>query len=745
MEHPTNQPAAFEGFRADADSYYEDAALRESLNLLVANRLAIVGITVACLALGILYLAVARPTFEAAGLVQVEESKGGGVGAAVSELNSLLMGGSVQTEAEMQILQSRMILDQVIDKMNLLIEVKPRQFPLIGGAIAKFGKNRQPSASPPLFFPSFARGGERIAVSTFDVPEESVNKRFKLLATAGGYTLLDVSGNKVLDGKIGELASAESPNGQIQIFVKDLVASPGTAFYVTHKSRADVVAALQEALKVGEQGKQSGVISISFHGGSPDGVATTINNIEDAYLRQNVERHSAEAQQSLEYLSKQLPDLRLKVENAQASLNAYQQQHGTVDVTRETEQVLNSNVDLEMKRLELQQQREEMMQRFTSQHPVIKSLDDQLKLVQESLDKAKQGIHKLPSTQQDVFSLLRDVDVATSLYTQLLDTIQQLQVAKAGTVGNVRIVDRALKPERAASPKPPVVVLVSLVMGLFLGGGFVFGRRALLRGIDDPMEVERRFGLVTFASIPYSPLQRRLTSQMVRGRSKNFLLASSNEDPLVAEALRSLRIALHFALAEAPNNVLMLTGPSPGLGKSFVATNLAAAMAQAGKKVVLVDADLRRGHVNRYFTAEAAPGITDFIVGDADQAAIVRSTAIAGMEYIARGTLPPNPAELLLTDKFTALIQDLSARYDHVIVDSPPVLPVADASIIGRLAGCILLVLKSAEHPAREIEDTIKRLSNARLSARGMIFNQVGAKVGSYGYGNYGYTYSEYK
>jgi tyrosine-protein kinase Etk/Wzc len=726
----------------------EEFDMRQVFDLLWSNRNIVLLIAALFLLLGAAYVVLVTPAYKADGLLQIEkDSKADALGsAAMGDISSMLLGATTETQAEIQIVQSRLVLGDVIKKEGLLISAKPRHFPLIGDAVARFNKKKESPVAAPWGFRSYGWGGEKILVTTFDVPDDLMGKKFTLVTNEHGYSLRDPSGNQVLDGDVGEASSGVIADyGPVSIFVQSLRARPGTKFTLVRRSEESVLEQIDKQMSVLELGNKSGVIQVTYKAPSAAEAADFINSLEDSYLRQNVERRSAEAQQSLTFLNEQLPELKDKVDEAQAKLNAYQLTHGTVDVTEETADVLHQNVELDTRRLELEQQRKEALQRFTPEHPVVKALDQQLQLLEAAQGSAKKEIEKLPSTQQSVLALMRDVDVATQLYTAMLDSVQQLQVAKAGTIGSVRILDRPLVPRKPVSPKTAVVLALAAALGLVFGVAFVVVRRHLLRGIDDPVELERRFGLLTYASIPYSSTQRRLAGLMSRGRSQNYVLALTRGDELVAEAFASLKTSLHFALVESPNNVLMITGPSPGLGKTFISINLAASLALSGKKVMLIDADLRRGHVHRYFGVEARPGISDFVAGDVEKSAIIQKTAQGEFDYIVRGTSPPNPTELLLNERFSMLIDELSAQYDFVIFDSPPVLPVADAAILGRLAGCTLMALKAAEHPAREIEETLRRLANARVTVKGIILNQVGAKVGSHGYGGYGYTYYNYE
>lgn len=721
----------------------DEINLRELYELLRSGRWTILAFVLAAVVAGALYCVLVPPTYEADGLVQVEEtSNSSGSMSSLSQISSLLLGSPVQTEAEIQILQSRLVLDQVIQSLNLEIEAHPKYFPIIGSAIARFNDDLDHPAAAPWGLRRWAWGGEKITVTRFEVPDQWLDQRFTLVATPTGFELNDPDGDEVLTGTVGQ--AAQSKDGKTQIFVQQLVAAPGTRFAVIRHAHQTVLTRLLDALSVAEQGKQSGVIQLTYRDRDPERVTAIIDNIENAYLKQNVERQSENAKQSLDFLNKQLPDLKAKLDADQARLTTYQSQHGAPDVASQTQMILQQSVDLETQRLQLIQQRDQALQRFTPQHPVVQALNQQIGSVEEAEDKLKQRVSALPDTQQEILGLLRDVEVDTQLYTAMLNSIQELQVARAGTIGNVRIVDYALKPLEPSSPKVPLVLALALVLGGFLGVAYVFVQRALLRGIDDPALIERQFGLSVLVSIPYVTEQRKLARAVARGEHGSHVLAMVDSDSQAIEALRSLRTSLHFAMLEAPNNIILFTGPAPDIGKSFVAANFGAVLALAGKRVAVVDADLRKGHLYKYFDLKSKPGVSDYIVGDVTSQELFQPTGVDGLDFIARGNSPPNPAELLMHERLDELLKELSGRYDYVLLDSPPLLAVSDAAIVARLAGTTLLVLKSAEHPLREIEEALKRLTNTGVRPRGVILNQVGARVGAYGYGNYGYTYYSY-
>ncbi len=716
--------------------------LQQAVGMLWAARNYILIITLIVLLFGAFRVVTATRIYEANAVVQVEdENKSIADTLAGGDLGAFL-GSPMKTEAEIEILQSRMVLDRVIDDFKMTVTAGPKYFPLIGATIARHHKAADGLAPAFLGLSSYAWGGEKIDVTTLEVPPELVDKALRLRATGSdGFTLADNKGEHLLDGRVGETVDAQTPKGPVRMFVRDLVARPGTQFTVAHLSHQLVLEDLQARMVVAERGKKSGIIGIRFRGSSVQDVTDIVNHIANAYLRQNVERRSAEAQQSLEFLQKQLPELKGRVDAAQQALNAYQMKKGSVDISSETQVVLQQGVELETRRLQLVQQRQEALQRFTSQHPVVLALNSQIAEIDRQQSELKKRTSDLPQTQQEILSLQEDLEVNNQLYTALLNSAQQLQVAKAGTTGNVRVIEYALPPIGPIQPRVALTLTMSLLLGLMLGCGSVVLRSVLLKGVDKPDEVERALGLPTYAAIPFSPEQGRLTRTMARESKGDFILARTAGYNSAVEAIRSLRTSLHFALLEARNNILMLTGPTPGLGKSFITVNLGAVLVQGGKKVVIIDGDLRRGHLNQYFGAPAVPGISDYVAGDADEASIVRNGGMEGLDFVTNGTTPPNPSELLMHERFSTLMHNLAARYDYVLIDTPPVLLVTDAAVVGRLAGSTLMVLKSGEHVMRAIEESARRLRQAGVELKGTIFNQVGGRMGSYGYygGKYGY------
>ncbi len=717
--------------------------LRDVLGIVVEGRWIILIALVFAIAIGSAYAVLATPVYRADAIVQVEQ-KGKSVNEALGDI-ATLMTNETPIPAELEILKSRMVLGKVAESLGLDIRIQPKRFPIIGNAIARERMNAKKPADAPLGLDSYAWGGEQLAVGTVSLSRRLSNQPLLLIAGEGGsYSLFAPDGDLLLEGVAGVIATKDHERfGQIEIFVRELVARPKTEFTLVKLAPQVAVGSVARNLQVVEQGKQSGIIKVIYESANPRLAVEVANGIVDAYQRQNVERLSAEAEQTLEFLREQLPEIKKKVETAEAALNEFRLQQGSADLSKETDLVLQQSVALETERLVVVQKREEAIRRFTPNHPVVQALDAQLRQIGGRQGSISGQIKNLPETQQQLLTLTRDVEVNNALYTSLLNSFQELQIAKAGTVGNVRVIDHAVPPLGPFKPQKSVIMGLSLLVGLLLGLAAVVVRQALRHGVQDPGMVERQLGLPTYATIPYSDEQRRIMRLIKSGdrsSSGNPLLAVSDPSSLAIEALRSLRTSLHFALLESSNNIVMLTGPSPGLGKSFLSINLGAVLAMSGKRVVVVDADLRRGHLHDYLRGDRTPGVSDFVVGDVELSGIVRSTGVENLSFISTGTIPPNPAELVLHERFASLLKSLSEQFDHVLVDTPPILAVTDAAVIGSMAGTTLLVLKAGEHPMRLIDESVRRLRQAGAQVRGTLFNQMSAG-GGYGYGGYGYGY----
>ncbi len=714
----------------------DDTTLASRLWVLYEGRWTIAAIAAAVVASAAAYLILATPVYRSTVTIQIEDRTRSLAG--LEEL-SALFAERVPAETEIEIIQSRILLGGVVDELGLDLSAAPRRFPVLGRLLARRARAGAP-ASPFLGLSSFAWGGERLQVGRLDVSEDLLDEPLDLTAAGGGrFRLEDGSGRLRVEGEVGTAASATDGDRRVEVFVAKLVANPGTRFTVERQRRDDAIDELQRELRVSEKGKKTGILVMSLDGTDPARTAAILGAVSGAYVRQNVERKSAEAAKTLEFLESQLPIVKANLDAAQSALNAFQVKKGVVDLTGETTSLLNRSVELDRALQELEMQRAELRQRFTSNHPALASLNEKAQQVRSERADIAARMREIPAAEVDSARLLRDVKSASELYTLLLNKAQELRVVKSGTVGNVRILDRPTVPRRPERPKPALVLVLALTLGLGAGVGGVFLRKALAQGAEDAEEIEAGTGLPVYATIPHSERQAEGARAGGAGaRRAPPLLAAAEPGDIAVENLRSLRTSLQFALVESRNNIVAIGGPGPGVGKSFVCVNLAWVLASPDRRVLLVDCDLRRGGVHRAFGVERRPGVSDVISGTVTVEQAVRTTSNPHLDLLTTGRIPPNPAELLGSHAFEQLLAWASARYAFVMADTPPILAVTDAALVARLAGVNLLVLRAGAHPVREIALAVKRLAQSGVKVQGAVLNDVLSVGGRYGrYGRY--------
>jgi tyrosine-protein kinase Etk/Wzc len=731
---------------ADTSRDEDEIDLRELAGVLIDHKWLIIGVTAVFFVASAAYALIAAPVYQAQAIVQVESKMPSIPG--LSDLSSLGLGSSSSAATtEVALITSRSVVGTAVDQLKLDTQIEPKRFPLIGDFFARRFKpdTEGEVASPMLGLNRYGWGGERLAIEKLTVPDLLLGTEltFEVGEHANTYTLYDEDGDLLLKGSVGEKASGHG----VSLLVEALAANPGTRFSVTQQRRLTVVTELQDMVKASEQGKESGILQLTYQDEDPALASTFLQDVAEAYVRQNVDRNSAEASSQLAFVKGQLPEVRKQVEAAQAAMNAYQTKANSVDITMQTKGLLEQQVAVETSIQQLHMQQAEMDRSFTREHPAYRALLKQM----GELEARKAGFNKqvgdLPDTQQELLRLTRDLQVSNELYTGFLNQAQQLDVARAGTVGNVRIIDpAAVDVTSPVKPRRPLIVLVGTLLGGFLAVGLVFLRRIMNPGIEEPSQIEE-LGLPVYAAIPLSDSKDILDiakrSRRTRGAGgKHHLLAVNAPADLAVEALRSLRTSLHFAMMEAKNNILMISGPRPGVGKTFVSANLAAVIAQAGQKVLVIDADMRKGTLHKVLDVVPGNGLSDVLVGKVDLAGAIQAMdRVPNMHYLTRGDIPPNPSELLMHPRFTTMLESLASQYDLVIIDTPPILAVTDAAIVGQQAGSSLLVTRFGLNQPKELLLTKKRFEQNGVQIKGAIFNAVEKRATGY----YSYGYYEYK
>ena len=713
--------------------------LKELFFSLIAQWKLITLCIILSLVCALLYLRVTPDTYSVDALVQVEDSKGASA-ALLGDLSNMIEQKS-PAQAEIEILKSRLVLGSVIKDLHLNILVSSTEntltHRLLSNSDYKTEYNRESV--------TFKDGLKSFEIRQFEIPTYYLDRTLHLNFDKQSLRLTDPNTEQtILTVPLNQLNKVTGPQGtwKISIFTKDQF---DATYNIAHLSVPAAVNAISSNYSVAERGKLTGVLGLNYQGEDKEHITKVLNAVLATYSAQNIERRSAESAQTLKFLDEQLPDLKKQLDDAEREFNKFRQQYNTVDVTKESELYLTQSIALETKKAEFEQKQAEMAAKYTTEHPVMREINGQLAAINKQIGELNSTLKQLPDVQRQYLQLYREVEVKTQLYTALLNSYQQLRIAKAGEIGNVRIVDTAVEPVKPIKPKSLLVLVISLFLGSFIGTLIALLRNMLRTGIKDSGQIENELDLPVYATVPRSPIQESRI-KILKKKKSIPILALKNSDDIAIESLRSIRTAIHFALANAKNNIIMIAGPSPEVGKSFISTNLATIFAQGDKRVLLIDADMRRGYMHKYFDVDVKPGLSELLSGQADLQKVLHKTQVPNLDVITRGKSPTNPSEILSSNQFKELLEQLQSRYDHIIIDTPPVLAVTDGIIISQYTGVNLIVARYAKSQMKELELTLNRFEQAGVKVNGFILNDIQRASAGYGYGyNYAYAYKAQK
>ena len=704
-------------------------SINEILSILVGNKWLIALSILVCLAFGIVKAFTDPPIYKSTALLQVEPHA---ISASLAT-DEPLQEFEIPIAAEIELLNSNATIEKVIQKFNMDITAYPIRFPGIGEIIAKrFDKNNKNNSILNNFL-GYAWGGESIRIDDLVLPAYLLDEPLILKANPLGHFQVTYENEIILEGEVGGIASRELKNQEsISLLVSSLRADPNTKFKLMKLSRDTAIKNFQSVFKAIEKGKLTRIIELSYESNDRKSAKQILNEVINVHLHQSLELKSSGTQSSLEFLESQLPLIKQKLNITAAALNSFRAKTGTVNLDLETQNLLQGSVRIETEISVLQQKLDQLRQHFTVSHPSVIAINKQIVRLQEQKKFNEHKIEALPSTQKEILKLSREVEVNTAFYSLMLNKIQALHVEKDGTISDIRVIDYASLPGLTVKPKKSLIILVSLVLGLILGVVMAFLIKAIQRGVDDPDLIEKLLYVPVMATIPNSTnqgkIQKKIISNIKNEINGPIILALQNKFDLAIEGLRGLRTTLHSAFFVSHNNIIMITGPTSGVGTTFVSINFAIVLADAGKKILLIDGDLRKGYINKILGLDRGNGLSDIISSTPKEwpymlESVIHKIPIMNLDFISTGSIPPNPSELLFHQHFGVFLEHISKNYDHVIIDSPPILAVTDAAIIGGKASVILMVVKSGKHTINDLKQCVKRFNLAGLHLKGIVLN----------------------
>ena len=420
------------------------------------------------------------------------------------------------------------------------------------------------------------------------------------------------------------------------------------------------------------------------------------------------------------------------MDSAMLRFNSYRNRVGSVDINAETRLVLERRNKLQQDLLTLQQKKQDAIRLFQPEHPTIKTYEEQENALKRELAHNTNESKKLPATQQEVLKLNNEVDLTKIMYTTMLNNIQQLKLVSAGEVGTVRIIDYAEQVTKPSKPKKKIILCVALFLGFLFGAAIVSIRSKFSNGVRDANFIEKETGFSVYAKIPKGN---------PNGTKGTRPLAVVEPDDVAVESLRALRSSLEFSMDEGCRPIIGVSGLIPGVGKSFISVNLAALFAGLGKKVLLIDADLRKGRLHKEFGIKRGDGLSQLLMRNAELKDVLHTTEVENLFVMPCGNVPSNPSELLGSKHYAELINNLEKEYDLIIIDTPPIMLVTDATLACRFASQLVMVIEYNKHSIDAIKDGMSQLLKGNAEAHASIVINKYEHSHSDGYG---YKYGKY-
>ena len=715
----------------------DEIDLMQVFGVLWFQKWKIIAIAVLITALGAGYAITSTPIYQANGMVEFVNSKNQVLG----DLSDVVGGiQNTPADSEVDMIKSRRVLGKTVRDLNLHIDIVPD--------ISRWAKlkhflsrTENPSMNNNMMQPE-------VVVAQFRLPEYLYDKSFKLRVLSPTTFSLLTPTKQNYTGKVGVPLKIGQDG---ELIVEKIVAEPNQEFDLTHYSDLTSIENINKNLSVAPKSKNSPMIGLTLNGTNPTLIQTILNQIMQNYAAENRNKDIQAASNGLRFIDEELPRLKNVLQEAENALNAYRAQSGSIDVPQEAKGVLENLNKIEMQLVDLRTEQAVLNEVYTREHPSQKALQDKIQILNESKAKLNNQITKMPSMQQDIIRLTRNVEINQGIYVQLLSKQQELNILKASSEGNVRIIDSAATPPKPIKPKKLIIVLLAGMIGLLFGSGFYLIKSFINQGIHDEDEIEA-LGLDVIVSIPISHSQQKRDSALKRFSKKKYVRSNSMlvlKDPtdIAVEALRALRTNLFFSSMSAVNKVIMISGATPEVGKSFVAANLAVLMAQAGKKVLLIDGDMRKGYMHHLLSMPSSEGFAEILASSSDTQYThnIWKTNLAGLHFISGGNTPKNPSELLLNKKIEKFLEWADAHYDYVVLDTPPILAVTDAAVMGQYAGIRLLVSRFGRTSLRELDACVSRFEAGNVRINGVILNGVERSAKNYySYDDYNEKYGKY-
>lgn len=709
---------------------------KEYLRLLLRHKFGLLLTLLLGIGLATLYLISKAPTYEAATLLEVSDT-----GKLANDGQPELWRPQKDLKEEANILRSRKVLNPIVEQYNLRTSVEAKKIPVLGDVT-----ERMPALATWIsslgFAKSYAWSETALEVAQFSVPREWEDEGLTLTVLENNQYSVQRDGLSVIDqASVGENIVVDlSPYQPLQLMVAEIDAPEGVEFSLTKHSLQTTISDLSSNLITETSDAKSSMINIKLRGEDPQETADLVNSIAQEYSSVKLNTETRDADAKLEFYRESFPQVEANYLAAQEALADYRKKTGSYSRQVQTDTAIRQMERLDAQISDLQIELDQKQSRYTIDHPDIKRLTKDIEKIRAERRRYSGRVVSAPEVERQLSVLQNDVDRTTEIYNETVDALNKLERDQKAFVSQVSLWDPALTPRKPISPNPMLAMVGGTLATLFLYMLYLTLRSALSTVIADQESLERASGLPVFMNIPKSGAQKRLgnaatvdprrllpgassSSKELAPADSNVLALSKPEDYSI-ENLRGLRSMLEDVMDGAANNVLMITSPLPSMGKSFVSMNLAVLLAQAGKRVLLIDADYQRGQLHKQLGLSMGPGLPEVVRGKSELKETVKPTSVQNLYCIPRGFMGGEVGREMPSDKeFGAFMQVVAPRFDIAIIDTPPVLSVATAASLGKHAGSSIMVIKEGEVKEPQLTEALKRLSFSGVRVNGCILN----------------------
>ncbi|MEQ5186376.1 polysaccharide biosynthesis tyrosine autokinase [Providencia alcalifaciens] len=669
------------------------------IKTLKSNMLTIAAFIIAAILSAGVYCWLASPIYQANATLQYDKVNQASL---LEKMNDgMLFGGNNgQIDSEIEVIKSRMVLGKTVSDLNLDIQILPSKI-----------------------FSRFLSGVPVVHITEYQLPPDLIGQPATLtFLDDRQYTL--AFADQIYHGQIGTTLK----QGEIHLLIDSFTAQGGEKLSLIKNDRYSAIENLRRRLSMNEASKGSGIINLTIKGTNQRENIEILDNVIQNYINQNREHRKQATNNTLIFLDNYIPKVKNKLNHYENQLNTFRKQNESIDLTLEAKSALESALHIEEKLNELTFKEVELQQRYTRSHPAYQSLLDKRQKLLLEKEKASKNIQQLPNTQQQIIRLTRDVESEQAIYNQLVAKQRELSVLNSGITADVRIIDSAESYPMAIAPKKNLIMVLASLLGLMMGCAFVIGKELLNNKIKNTEDLEV-LDLRVYATVPFS-----LDEKKSRYRENKKPLSIENPADMAIESIRSLRTSVYFSVMNQDNNIVMVTSSSPNVGKSFITANMAVVLANAGKKILLIDTDLRKGHIHKTFGLENKSGLSEFLSQHSENPVSTHHQVIDNLDIISRGESTTHSSELLMGEQFKHLLDSVKHQYDMVLLDTAPIFAVTDPAIIGKYAGTSLLVAYYGVNTVKEIERALKHFKQNNIEITGAILNGIDEKSDDYHY-----------